>query len=298
MPTPSPASDRWQLLTSALTPTRTPRVLDIGANPLSNPPYKPLLDAGLIDVCGFEPQADAFAELEAAKGPRETYFPHAVGDGGTHTLHVYRQSGLTSLFKADMETVAYMDRNPGGVTLLDEVSVATKRLDDIADLPKPDLLKIDVQGAEPMIFDNGPDKLSDVLAVVTEVRFFPLYHDDPLMDAQMVALRKLGLHLHKFLFTKRQWVANSGKARLNGRKARSQLLDGDAVFIRDLRQPEALSDDQLAHLALLADGVFQSFDLVIHCLDLLVARGAPADLPDRYIALLPPEVLSPEVLSQ
>lgn len=73
-------------------------VVDIGANPVEgDPPYKPLLAAGRARVVGFEPAPDAFARLEASKGPNETYLNRAVGDGQEHTLHLCAASGMTSL---------------------------------------------------------------------------------------------------------------------------------------------------------------------------------------------------------
>jgi hypothetical protein len=68
----------------------------------------------------------------------------------------------------------------------------------------------------------------------------------------------------------------------------SQLVDGDAVYIRSLEAPEGWSDDQLGHLALAADSVFGSPDLTLMCLDLLAARGAvPRGAPRRYADRLP-----------
>ncbi len=57
-------------------------VVDVGASPIDGPPpYKNLLDRGLMRLVGFEPQEDALKQLNAAKGPYETYLPDAVGDG-------------------------------------------------------------------------------------------------------------------------------------------------------------------------------------------------------------------------
>jgi hypothetical protein len=66
---------------------RLTHVVDIGANPVDGaPPYKPLLDAQLCRLTGFEPQPVALAELNRKKGTNKTYLPYAVGDGGEHTL--------------------------------------------------------------------------------------------------------------------------------------------------------------------------------------------------------------------
>ena len=74
---------RVSALVKILAPQRLTRVVDVGANPLSPPPYAPLLAAELCEVWGFEPQPEAFAQLVAEAGPHEHYLPHAVGSGKT-----------------------------------------------------------------------------------------------------------------------------------------------------------------------------------------------------------------------
>src|SRR5262249_34612530 len=70
-----------------LRPQRLTAVVDIGASPIDGePPYKPMLDAGLCTLTGFEPQPEALAELNRRKGANETYLPYAVGDGRAHVL--------------------------------------------------------------------------------------------------------------------------------------------------------------------------------------------------------------------
>ncbi|MEL6915457.1 MAG: FkbM family methyltransferase [Pseudomonadota bacterium] len=285
------AQKRWHFLSECLGTEHLPAIVDVGANPLDEPPYKPLLDEGLCTVHGFEPQPEAFARLEETRGPHEAYENCAVGDGATHEFHAYRQSGLSSVFSLDRHAMRFLGRNDRPGELLEAFPVATKRLDDVDAIHRIDLLKIDVQGAEVMIFENGRTKLSDAVAVITELRFFPLYDEEPLLDAQVAVLSELGLRFHKLLFVKGQHIRNSQSSRLRGRVLSSQALDGDAVFVRDLRDPEAVSDNQLRALALLSDATFESFDLTVHCLDLLVERGmVDADAPADYVSLLPSSV--------
>jgi hypothetical protein len=90
-----------------LHPDRLTAVVDIGANPIDGaPPYKAMLAAGLCTVLGFEPQAEACAELNRRKGPLERYLPIAVGDGEEHTLYVCRARGMTSMLPPDPAQLA------------------------------------------------------------------------------------------------------------------------------------------------------------------------------------------------
>jgi FkbM family methyltransferase len=282
---------RWLFLYDSLKPQVPPSIVDIGANPLDDPPYKPLLDLGLCRVHGFEPQPEAFGKLMAMKGDLESYTNAAVGDGKEHSLNIYHGSGLSSLFDLDPDAMTFLGRAKRPARLIEKIQVKTQRLDDIEDIDHIDLLKIDVQGAEKMIFQNGAEKVSRAVAVVTELRFYPLYENEPLLDEQISVLSNMGFRLHKFLFIKNQLVANSQKDRLRPRKVSSQVLDGDAVFVRDLRDPKSVSNSQLESLALLADAVFESYDLALHCLDQLVSRGELSpEMPSKYVDLLPSEL--------
>lgn len=154
---------------------RLTEVLDIGANPLEDDaPYRPLLDAGLCRVTGFEPQPEALARLEAAKGPHETYLPHAIGDGERHTLHVCAESGFTSLFAPDEAQLALLTDFPRMARVVETVDVDTTRLDDVAQLGVVDHLKIDVQDAELMVFTGGRERLRATTSIQVDVNFHRL----------------------------------------------------------------------------------------------------------------------------
>ena len=207
------------------------------------------------------------------------------------TLNIYQEGGLTSVHELDRESIGFLGRSKRAARLRKQVPIVTRRLDDIEGITNIDLLKIDVQGAEAMIFDAGKDKLKDAVAVVTELRFYPLYRDEMLQDAQISRLAKFGLMFHKMLFVKSKMIANSQADRLRQRVLRTQAIDGDAVFIKDLRNPDAVSDQQLGHLALLADAVFGSYDLSLRCIDMLAGRGKVATiLAAQYVEYLPTEV--------
>lgn len=143
-------------LNTLLHPERLTEVVDIGANPIDgDPPYKPMLEAGLCRVTGFEPQEQALAELQRKKGPNERYLPYAVGDGGVHTLNICRASGMTSLFEPDPATLdLFQVLKPLG-EVMRRVEVPTRKLNDISEIEHLDFLKIDIQGGELAVFKSG-----------------------------------------------------------------------------------------------------------------------------------------------
>lgn len=270
--------------------TRRVKVVDIGANPMAaDAAHKPLLDLGACDVVGFEPQPVAFAELAKIKSDRETYLPYAVGDGRQRNLRVYLDHGMTSFLPAYEAGQKAIAMRPWSA-LLEEIPFDTKRLDD-AGLGEFDLLKIDVQGAENEVLAYAARALAAATVVIVELRFFRLYEGEPMMGGVDTQLRSMGFELHKFLFTKTRSLRNSQNARLRHRYFRDQILDGDAVYIKDISQIEGFTDAQLMHLAVLASAVFESHSLTLFCLDHLVARGAvPAHLPALYVDSLPADM--------
>jgi FkbM family methyltransferase len=286
----APAADALGLLLAELAPARLTTVVDVGANPINPAPYSALLKRGGAHVVGFEPQAEAFAALQAAKGPNETYFPLAVGNGGPLRLQLFASSGLTSIFKPYLAGLKAIGRL-GWARRAGEAELTGVALDEVAALPPFDLLKIDIQGAEVMVFQGAERVLRAAVAVIVELRYFRLYEGEPMLGGVDAELRRQGFHLHKFLDFNAKTLVHSQMARVRPRRMQDQLVDGDAVYLRDITAPEALSMDQLTHLAILAAGVFASHSLALFCLDHLAARGAAAaDLPARYVARLPKEL--------
>jgi hypothetical protein len=71
-------------------------------------------------------------------------------------------------------------------------------------------------------------------------------------------------------------------------RMRDQMIDGDAVYLRNLDRLPDCDAEALKHLCIMASAVFESHALVLHVLDLLVARGAvDAGLPAAYVDALP-----------
>jgi FkbM family methyltransferase len=286
----TPAPQALRLLLARLTPARRTRILDVGANPLDAPPYAALLAEGGCDVVGFEPQTEAFAKLDAARGPHETYLPFAVGDGRERKLHIYRRSGFTSVHRPDKPALAALGALGWG-NVAKSAMMQTVAIDADARVGPFDLMKIDIQGGEVDVFRGAEQALKAATAVIVELRYFPIYRAEPMVGGVDAELRRQGFILHKFLFTKSRTIAHSQSARLRERRVQDQAIDGDAVYLRRLERLPDATDQALQHLCLLAAGVFHSHSLVLHVLDILVARGSVgADLPGAYVDALPAEL--------
>lgn len=275
-------------LLDSLTTTRRTKIVDVGANPLNSPPYEMLLRMGGCDVLGFEPNIEAFNELQRTKSEREAYLPYAVGDGSEVVFNFYKSSGLSSAFKPYEGAFSYLGRSRRNMSLIRSVVQNTTRLDDVDELASFDLLKIDVQGSEVAVFQGGETKLATAMAIIAEVRFYQLYENEPMLGGVDTELRKQGYQFLKFSSTKTRIVPNSQQYSINRPIIRSQMLDADAVYISDLAKLDLYSNEQLKHLAILACSVFESYDLTLFCLDELVKRGDLCDnVPGAFVATFP-----------
>ena len=261
------------------------RVVDIGASPIDGvPPYKGLLDAGLCHVTGFEPQPEQLARLQQTQGPNETYLPHVVGDGGEHSLQLCRSVGFTSLLEPDPASLALFEYyQPLGQVLTRE-RVQTRRLDDMTEIEGIDFLKIDIQGGELAVFQHGRSKLAQAVVIQTEVSFVTLYKDQPAWGEVDLELRAQGFMPHCFANIKR-WPITPALIDGDPAKPLNQLLEADVVYIRDVRNMESLSDEQLRNMAIIAHVCYGSRDLSLRCLTALQQRQVvPCDAVARYLS--------------
>ncbi len=260
----------------------------MGANPIEAPPYDALVRQGLAQVWGFEPHPEAAARLRDAAPEGVIVLERAVGTPGQAVFNAYPASEMSSLFKLSEKSIGYLGHFRRHLGTETEMPVTLSSLDQIDEVPAIDFLKIDAQGAEVDVIGGAAAKLAQAVAVVAEMRFYRLYDGEPAMGDLDAALRGQGFVLHRFIAPKSRMLGNSQAVRLNRRAVGSQLIDGDAVYIRNLEDRDAVSDAQLAHLALLADAVFGSHDLVLWCLDELAARGVlPAKVAAKYVDKLP-----------
>ncbi len=274
-------------LTQILAPSRPTAIVDVGANPIDgDPPYKAMLAAGLCDVVGFEPQAEALTRLQKMAGPRERYLPYALGDGTSRALNVCALEGMTSLLVPDPARLALFNLFPIWGEVKSTIPVSTKRLDDVAEIAHMDFLKMDVQGGEREVLAHGKARLADTVAIQTEVSFVSLYENQPTLGEMDTAMRELGFLPHCFAEMK-VWPLAPTIVSGQPNKGLRQLLEADMVYVRDFTRAENMSAEQWKHLALIAHHCYGSVDLAARALNMLSQLGVvPADGAERYLSSL------------
>lgn len=265
----------------------TLQVLDIGAAPEGGVRYQPLLDHGLAEVTGFEPQPEQLAKLRQMPG-RHRWLPYVLGDGSVGTFHVTRFPGCSSLLEPDPAIIDPFHRisatRPGGnFHVIDRQSVKTVRLDDVPDRPRPDHIKIDVQGASLLVLRNGTETMRGALVVEAETEFVPLYKGQATFGELQVFMQEQGFLFHKFLDICGR--AFEPMAPANPAAAVSQALWADAIFVRDFTALDRYAPADLQKAALLLHDVYASYDLALRFL-IELDRRQGSDLGTRYLPAL------------
>ena len=272
------------------------KVVDVGANPLEDvPPYLPMLRNGHATVIGFEPNPEALQRLNAAKGAAELYFPYAVGDGSRRTINFCAAQSMTSLLKPNMELLSLLPRFAEWSRVVATAEIETVRLDDVPETDGMDMLKIDIQGGELMVFENAVDRLRNGLVVHTEVLFVAMYHDQPTYTDLDLCLRQLGYVLHRFepLISRTVGPLDVGRPY----EGMGQLIWADAIFVRDFMKLDQLTDEQLLRFAVILHDCYRSYDLVL----LLLAehdRRCGSRHGARYISWSDARAIRPQARSR
>jgi FkbM family methyltransferase len=136
----------------------------------------------------FEANRDHAGEL-AASGRRHLIAALGKEDGGARAFHVPRAGDVTGASLYVENTAHYGQAN------LQVREVETVRLDTLVArerLPVPDLIKIDVQGAELEVLAGAPEALRAAAALIVEVSFVDYNKGGPLGAQVIAAIDRLG----------------------------------------------------------------------------------------------------------
>jgi FkbM family methyltransferase len=260
-------------------------VLDIGAAGINETPiYTHLLNCGTAHLNTFEGDRRQHESIKERFGTGTTVFEEFLFDGTEQTVYMASPaSGMTSLLKPNAKTLGFFN----GFTRFGEIHtrerVQTTRLDEVKNLPPIDFAKLDVQGSELTILQNGKVALQECLAVQLEVSFLCLYENQPSFGEIDHWMRNWGFVPHMFVDVKKWSISPTifgGNFRIPG----NQLLEADILYIRDPMEADQLSDTQLRKLAVMSHFLMGSVDLCGHWIISLINRGVlPKDSYTRYL---------------
>lgn len=263
--------------------------VDVGALRIAEEtdPWISWAQEGYAEVLGFEPiqeECEKLNSLALASGANIRYFPIGLGDGEEHTLHITNVPMTSSLFPPARSTVDLFLALGDLMQVVRQERIKTHRLDEITEADSTDFLKLGVQGAELMIMENALKALESASVIQCEVEFMELYEGQPLHADIDRFLRSQGFYFLRFAyimgrpFKPLQYSSNPNSGI-------SQLLWGDAIYIRDFRKLSSWTNRQLRAPAFLLHTLYDALDLTHLILSELDNREG-SDLASLYLMVL------------
>ena len=284
--TSKPTAPQASLFDALPRPESMISIVDVGAMMLGDDkgPYASLVSRGYAKVIGFEPNAVECDKLNKTFEGTHHFYPFFIGSGKAATFYETNMTMTGSLFKPNRPLLEQFTNLHELVTLVAEHGVSTRRLDDLEGLDDVDVVKIDVQGAELAVFKGGQRVLSNALFVHTEVEFVELYEGQPLFADVDQFLRSCGFQFHTFEgFGQRSFKPLTiGQ---NQNRGTRQILWSDAIYVRDFMAFEALSEQKLLKLAIVAHEMYRSYDLAYKALS-CADKKSGGQLAPAYLVLL------------
>jgi FkbM family methyltransferase len=192
-------SPHWAQLVDILDRAAVSLVLDIGANVGQYATY--LRQSGYSGrIVSFEPQAEAWAALDAAAAGDPAWQvapPMAIGDNdGTVTVNRSAESDMSSILPLDP---AFLESSPSSAYVGQE-TVPVRRLDAVfGDHVEADdrvFVKIDTQGYERQVLAGAAGVIDAVAGFQVEMSLVPLYDGEATFDELMAHLGALGFAPH------------------------------------------------------------------------------------------------------
>lgn len=237
-------------------------IVDVGAMWLGADAvtYKPLLKAENARVVGFEPVESECEKLNKMGMKHQTYLPYFIGDGTERTFYLTNYTMNASLYKPNMAVLGKFQQLPDINQITKTEQVKTKKLDDLAEIPRIDFLKVDVQGADLDVLKGAERHLETTVVVQVEVEFVQMYENQPLFADIDTYMRSRGFQLHALdepmgRAFKPLILNNDPNNRFR------QALWSDAVYVKDFTRLMDLTPEQLLRMAVIVHEVHGSPDL-------------------------------------
>lgn len=262
--------------------TNPPLMLDIGAAQTGLIGHEILADSGLINVLGFEPDPKSFEKLSSTEN--SNFVNYALGDGEVHNLKICAQFGMNSFLDPKMDSLSMFPAFAKWSTVNSKMLVQTKRLDEVSEARNARFVKIDVQGAEKMILENGLSVLNGLSLLQIECSPIPLYHDEPSFFEIGLWLEKQGFVLHTLSNEDKRYFKPYGTEE-NPYSGKNHLFQVDAVFMPNPLTWVNMEDERLKCLAFFSHAMYRSYDLSMKALDVLDSRDNGSRVSDYKLYL-------------
>lgn len=188
--------------------------------------------------------------------------------------------------------------------LVSEETLDIRTLSDVIEgdaIPSPEFMKLDIQGAELEVLEAlKPEHRSDLVGLVTEVEFVPVYQDQPLFEDVHALMGDYGLTIfdmrtHRGYIphgdTGFGWYKTFSRFHRPSPRLSARLVSADALYFRDYieRPPETPGQVRKLAIAFLLHNYFdQAWTMVDQAQKQTVLDGPEAtELKDAIVASVP-----------
>lgn len=199
LPAPASSQDPFAAM-QRLVDTKEPIIFDVGAHHgYVSRKFRSLFPAST--VYSFEPFHDSFEQLKlnTASDPRIKAFNFGLGDrNGTQSFHSNSSSLTNSLLATD--ELGSLTWGSGLLETQKVVDAEFKTLDSVLEamkIPYIDILKLDVQGAEPLVMEGALSacRAGIIGLVYSEIIIQPTYKGQKRFDESLAAFYASGFDL-------------------------------------------------------------------------------------------------------
>ena len=217
-------------------------------------------------IHAFEVDENKCNKLNESAKKGLKFYPFALGDKEEKRRFYETNHPMCSSLYEPNEKLLKLYNNLSVAYLKKITEIKTISLDSFLKKEKIDsidFIKIDIQGAELDALRGAEKYLKNVLTIISEVEFLPIYNEQPLFGDVCSFLKNKDIMFHKFL-------GLSGRSLIpvilqNDANFPTQHMWSDAVFIKNILKIEELRNSQLLKLAIFSY-LYGSPDLSYFCL--------------------------------
>ena len=225
-------------------------IVDVGARWGFNSEWSVLGDS--LRVICFEPDEEECRRLNAKAQGNVTYIPAALGrEEREETLYETRLSASSGLYKTNMDYFSRLINRDNGIVAA-ERKIRVDPLDRVLAANNIDaivFIKLDVEGAELDVLLGGDRfvKNDSLIGILSEIRFQEEINYCPVFWQLDQHVRQSGFRLYNLQFHHQSRRAlpypgladyrTAGGERFFAYTTHGQIMDGDALYFRDLLIP-------------------------------------------------------------